>query len=83
LFTLFVVTVWENDRQRDSSDGHWAAYFWPSSRLTPWLDKCQDLRRRPCGGVDDKNNEWDLLKLQFDALTHDESVESRSIEEIL
>ena len=29
-----------------------------------------------------KINEWGLLKLQFDALTHDESVEAGSIEEI-
>jgi hypothetical protein len=33
--------------------------------------------------VEEKINEWGLLKLQFDALTHDESVEAGSIEEIL
>jgi hypothetical protein len=32
--------------------------------------------------VEEKINEWGLLKLQFDALTHDESVEAGSIEEI-
>jgi len=29
-----------------------------------------------------KINEWGLLKLQFEALAHDESVEAGSIEEI-
>jgi len=29
-----------------------------------------------------KVNEWDLLKLDFDALMHDESVSAESIEEI-
>jgi hypothetical protein len=29
-----------------------------------------------------KTNEWDLLKRQFDALVHDESVGAESIEEI-
>jgi hypothetical protein len=29
-----------------------------------------------------KANEWDLIKHQFDALTHDESVRAESIEEI-
>ena len=29
-----------------------------------------------------KTNEWSLLKLQIDALTHDDSVEAGSIEEI-
>ena len=30
-----------------------------------------------------KTNEWDLLKHQFDALVHDESVRAESIDEIL
>ena len=30
-----------------------------------------------------KTNEWDLLKHQFDALVHDESVGAESIDEIL
>jgi len=30
-----------------------------------------------------KSNEWDLLKRQFDALMHDESVSPDCIEEIL
>jgi hypothetical protein len=29
-----------------------------------------------------KANEWDLVKCQFDALMHDESVDAQSIEEI-
>jgi len=29
-----------------------------------------------------KANEWDLVKRQFDALTHDESAGAQSIEEI-
>jgi hypothetical protein len=29
-----------------------------------------------------KINDWGLLKLQFDALTHDENVEAGSIEEV-
>jgi len=29
-----------------------------------------------------KINEWDLLKLQFEAVTHDESVEAEGIEQI-
>ncbi|MGB8748289.1 MAG: hypothetical protein WCD54_20310 [Pseudolabrys sp.] len=29
-----------------------------------------------------KTNEWDLLKRQFDALVHDESVGAESIDEI-
>ena len=30
-----------------------------------------------------KTNEWNLLKHQFDALVHDESVDADSIEKIL
>jgi hypothetical protein len=30
-----------------------------------------------------KTNEWNLLKAQFDALVHDESVDADSIEKIL
>jgi hypothetical protein len=32
--------------------------------------------------VDPKTNEWNLLKHQFDALVHDESVSAESIDEI-
>ena len=32
--------------------------------------------------VDPKTNEWNLLKHQFDALVHDESVGAESIDEI-
>ena len=32
--------------------------------------------------VDPKANEWDLVKRQFDALMHDESVGAESIDEI-
>ena len=32
--------------------------------------------------VDPKANEWDLVKRQFDALMHDESVGAESVDEI-
>jgi hypothetical protein len=39
-------------------------------------------RRRHVEASMSKANEWDLLKRQFDALTHDESVSAESIDEI-
>ena len=36
----------------------------------------QDLRRRMWKAHSVSKNEWELLRRQFDALTHDESVES-------
>jgi len=83
LFTARVVSLRKTGRQRGFLDGHWAAYFWSSSLLTRWLDKRQaTLRRRPCRGVDVEKNSWDLLKREFDALTHDGDVDAESIDEI-
>jgi len=57
--------------------------FLVTSLLTRWLDKRQaTLRRRPCRGVDVEKNSWDLLKREFDALTHDEELDAESIDEI-
>ena len=39
LFSSVVVSPWENDRQRDYLGGLWAAYSWPSWRLTLWPDR--------------------------------------------
>jgi hypothetical protein len=39
-------------------------------------------RRRHVEASMSKANEWDLLKSQFDALTHDKSVSAESIDEI-
>jgi len=78
LFSSVVIDLWENSRQRGYLGGPWAAYFWSSSRLTPWPDNVWqplDAAARGRHSVS-KKNEWELLRRQFDALTHDETVES-------
>ena len=52
------------------------AYSWPSSTIAGPVMSCGDI------GVISKTNEWNLLKRQFDALAHDESVGPDSIEKI-
>jgi len=78
LFSSVVIGLWENSRQRGYLGGPWAAYFWSSSRLTPWLDKRLEKPKTPHveGHSVSKANEWELIRRQFDALTYDESVES-------
>jgi hypothetical protein len=83
LFSLIVIRVWKANRQRGYLDGHWAAYFWSSSRLTLWPDRRRATVQAPsCGGVMSKTNEWNLLRHRFDELAQDESAGGESIEEI-
>jgi hypothetical protein len=73
-----------NDRQRDYLGGLWAAYFWPSWRLTLWPDRGRATLQTPSLETSvSKPNEWDLLKHQFEALVRDESVDPDSIEKVL
>jgi hypothetical protein len=65
LFSLVVVELWKNDRQRDYF-GFLALNYGP-------INVGQYSRRRHVEASMLKSNEWDLLKRQFDALVHDES----------